>query len=185
MTYLHSNRRPSHRQKGFRSPIHPKRTRAGQSYQSKLHDDKSGAHTVKVKLGSVGRGSDGRTPFYNGFAMAVKVRRRQECEADGKWWRKGAHLRTSYGGQGLSRSSAFVPLRTGHASEVLRHLFDEHIEGFSGKPYAKAVNRQRSKSMLWRTMQKRRVDLASGIRSSSALDKLSSDKRVEALINLM
>ena len=128
---------------------------------------------------------ESHSKFYSGFAMAVKVRQRLSCEADGKWWKKGANKRKSYGGQGLNRESAFVPLRHKQTNDILHSLFGEHVDGFSGKSYSKVVNHQRSKSMLWRILQKRKGDVLLGRAPPCTLDKVDVDRRVEAMLQFL
>jgi len=52
--------------------------------------------------------------------------------------------RKSYGGMGLARPSVMLPLGSHEFAERFAELFDEHVDGFSGKAFAKARNRESS-----------------------------------------
>jgi len=65
-------------------------------------------------------------------------------------------VRAKYGGQGLAKPSAFVDIADANFSEILRRLYDEHVEGFSGKSYKKMGNVQ--DAMEWRVRLKAKAE---------------------------
>ena len=65
-------------------------------------------------------------------------------------------IRAKYGGQGLAKPSAFVDIADANFSEILRRLYDEHVEGFSGKSYKKMGNVQ--DAMEWRVRLKAKAE---------------------------
>lgn len=52
--------------------------------------------------------------------------------------------RKAYGGMGLARPSVMLLLGSRGFSERFAELFDEHVDGFTGKAFAKARNRESS-----------------------------------------
>lgn len=55
-----------------------------------------------------------------------------------------------YGGMGLAKESVWIQLHDVEFREKYLDMYNEHIEGFSGKAFNKARRRELSKDMLWR-----------------------------------
>lgn len=96
-----------------------------------------------------------------------------------KW--DSSHLqprKNDYGGIGLARESAFLPLDDPSFRAKLEEEFAEHIPGFFGRTKRKAMKKQLDKDMLWRKLADR---TASSIKGKK-LKGMSPDERVEAFI---
>ena len=65
-------------------------------------------------------------------------------------------IKAKYSGQGLAKKSVFVNIAAPDFNDTLRELYDEHVEGFSGKSYKKMGNAQ--DNMLWRQRLKAKVE---------------------------
>jgi hypothetical protein len=51
-------------------------------------------------------------------------------------------VKAKYSGQGLAKGSVFVDIAAPDFRDTLEELYDEHIDGFSGKSYKKMGNAQ-------------------------------------------
>ena len=65
-------------------------------------------------------------------------------------------VRAKYGGQGFAKPSAFVDIASDDKDAVIRALYDEHVDGFSGKSYKKMGNAQ--DMMEWRVRLKAKAE---------------------------
>ena len=65
-------------------------------------------------------------------------------------------VRAKYGGQGSAKPSAFVDIAPDDKDAVIRALYDEHVDGFSGKSYKKMGNAQ--DMMEWRVRLKAKAE---------------------------
>ena len=65
-------------------------------------------------------------------------------------------VRAKYGGQGFAKPSAFVDIAVDDKDAVIRALYDEHVDGFSGKSYKKMGNAQ--DMMEWRVRLKAKAE---------------------------
>jgi hypothetical protein len=61
-----------------------------------------------------------------------------------------------YGGQGFAKPSTYVNIAASDACELIRELYDERVDGFSGKSYKKLGNAQ--DMMEWRVRLKAKVE---------------------------
>lgn len=69
-------------------------------------------------------------------------------------------VRAKYGGQGFARPSVFVDISSENVNEIIKQLYDERVEGFSGKSYKKLGNAQ--DMMEWRQRLKDKVEREGG-----------------------
>lgn len=65
-------------------------------------------------------------------------------------------VRAKYGGQGFAKPSAFVDMASDGVAARIRALYDEHVDGFSGKSYKKMGNAQ--DVMEWRVRLKAKAE---------------------------
>ena len=65
-------------------------------------------------------------------------------------------VRAKYSGQGFAKPSCFLELRDANFSERLTQLYDEHVDGFTGKSFQKMGNAQ--DNMLWRQRLKAKAE---------------------------
>ena len=65
-------------------------------------------------------------------------------------------VRAKYGGQGFAKPSTFVDIASDDKDDVIRALYDEHVDGFSGKSYKKMGNAQ--DMMEWRVRLKAKAE---------------------------
>ena len=65
-------------------------------------------------------------------------------------------VRAKYGGQGFAKPSAFVNIAADGVDARIRALYDEHVDGFSGKSYKKMGNAQ--DMMEWRVRLKAKAE---------------------------
>lgn len=66
-------------------------------------------------------------------------------------------VKAKYSGQGLAKPSVFIDIAAEDFRDRLRELYDEHVEGFSGKSYKKMGNAQ--ENMLWRQRLKAKAEM--------------------------
>ena len=67
-------------------------------------------------------------------------------------------VRAKYGGQGFAKPSAFINGAAPDFKEQLGELFDEHVEGFSGKSFRKMGKKQEQMNMLWKQRLKAKAE---------------------------
>ena len=67
-------------------------------------------------------------------------------------------VRAKYGGQGFAKPSAFINGAAPDFKEQLDELFDEHVEGFSGKSFRKMGKKQEQMNMLWKQRLKAKAE---------------------------
>merc|ERR1712166_639511 len=81
--------------------------------------------------------------------------------------------RSSYGGMGVAKPSAWTDLTADKFNSKLTTLFDEHIQGWSGKSYTKAMKKQQEKANggapLWKQMMMQKQKNAGTIIDHEAL----------------
>jgi len=65
-------------------------------------------------------------------------------------------VRAKYGGQGFARPSTFIDISSDDIGAAIKELYDERIDGFSGKSYTKLGNKQ--DMMEWRRLLKEKVE---------------------------
>jgi hypothetical protein len=65
-------------------------------------------------------------------------------------------VRAKYSGQGFAKPSCFLELRDANFRERLTQLYDEHVDGFSGKSFQKMGNAH--DNMLWRQRLKAKAE---------------------------
>lgn len=92
--------------------------------------------------------------------------------------------RKAYGGMGLARPSEVLILGTSGFMERFLHLYHEHVDGFTGKAFAKARRREMSQGMLWRVKLREKHGAAAksgvGLSSSSEAPTDRSASHVKA-----
>eukprot|EP00041_Stephanoeca_diplocostata_P009736 m.151869 g.151869 ORF g.151869 m.151869 type:complete len:277 (+) comp17875_c0_seq3:311-1141(+) len=88
----------------------------------------------------------------------------------------------AYGGMGLARPTRWLQLRDRDLFEKFSAVFSEHINGFSGKAFAKARKREMNKDMLWRVKLREKYN-DKGTGEPSALPaRMASAPKATALV---
>ena len=67
-------------------------------------------------------------------------------------------VKAKYGGQGFAKPSYFINGAAPDFKEKLDELFDEHIDGFSGKSFRKMGKKQENAGMLWKQRLKAKAE---------------------------
>eukprot|EP00040_Diaphanoeca_grandis_P028787 m.167214 g.167214 ORF g.167214 m.167214 type:complete len:281 (+) comp31459_c0_seq1:230-1072(+) len=81
-----------------------------------------------------------------------------------------------YGGMGYAKPSAWIDLRDDEFMEKYLTLYEEHVEGFSGKAFQKARRRELSQDMLWRVKLREKQAQTQVLTSTSAPSTSTSTK---------
>ena len=80
-------------------------------------------------------------------------------------------VRAKYSGQGLAKQSVYADIADPEFDAKVRELYDEHVDGFSGKSYKKMGNAQ--DMMEWRVRLKEKAEREGT--AVAALDATSGD----------
>jgi hypothetical protein len=85
---------------------------------------------------------------------------------------------SDYGGIGLARNSLYIEFLDPSCLARLEEEFHQHIPGFFGKQWTKAMKRQTNGNMLWRQLADNKHQLL-----SKKMKSMSPDQRVQALMD--
>mmetsp|Transcript_13023 Transcript_13023/g.24861 ORF Transcript_13023/g.24861 Transcript_13023/m.24861 type:complete len:258 (-) Transcript_13023:244-1017(-) len=59
-------------------------------------------------------------------------------------------VKAKYGGMGLAKPSVYVNIADAEFSQRFSEVFSEHIDGWAGNSYSKAIKKEKQKGMLWK-----------------------------------
>jgi hypothetical protein len=110
--------------------------------------------------------------------VAVRTMSTNTKKRKRSWSKDSIQPRPSdYSGIGLARNSLYIEFLDPACLAKLEEEFREHIPGFFGKQWSKAMKRQTNGDMLWRQLADNKHRL------SKKLKSMNPDQRVQAMID--